>query len=133
MRRSSKLAERTRLDTWVFMVNWQSSVTPRFVDRVTQGNRCTTYSCLGRKKREIGLSTRGCDHCFSLVVIVVLRSCNCWHTYKLSVRRGSTDTSGVHNKHTYIGTKLVMSGNIVRIITKTCSDHKPVAGPRPEP
>ena len=31
MRRTSKLAERTRLETLVFMVKWQSSVTPRFL------------------------------------------------------------------------------------------------------
>ena len=31
MRRSSKLAEHTRLETWVFTVKWQSSVTPKFL------------------------------------------------------------------------------------------------------
>ena len=37
MWRSSKLAERTRLDTWVFMVKWQSSVTPRFLTESDKG------------------------------------------------------------------------------------------------
>ena len=31
MRQSSKLVECSRLETWVFMVRWQSSVTPRFL------------------------------------------------------------------------------------------------------
>ena len=69
MRRSSKFAERTRLETQVFMVKWQSSVTPRFFT-VRQGNRYTTYRYRvweGKTERS-GLSTRGYDHCFRLVV-----------------------------------------------------------------
>ena len=31
MRRSSNLAERIRLETWGFIVKWQSNVTPRFL------------------------------------------------------------------------------------------------------
>ena len=54
MQQSSKLDERTRLETWVFMVKCNT----RVLDSHT-GNRCNSYShCyrvldLGRKKREI--------------------------------------------------------------------------------
>ena len=52
------------------MVKQQSSVTPRF-SVVRHGNRCTTYSHRvwegGRERPR--LSTRGCNHCFGLVVI----------------------------------------------------------------
>ena len=37
MRRSSKLAERTRLETWVFNVKWQSNVTPMFLTEPDKG------------------------------------------------------------------------------------------------
>ena len=37
MRRSSKLAERTRLETWVFTVKWQSNVTPKFLTQSDKG------------------------------------------------------------------------------------------------
>ena len=37
MRLSSKLDERTRLETWVFMVRWRSSVTPRFLTLSEKG------------------------------------------------------------------------------------------------
>ena len=37
MRRSSKLAERTRLETWVLKAKWQSSVTPRFLKESDKG------------------------------------------------------------------------------------------------
>ena len=41
MRRSSTLAERTRLETWVFIVKWQSNVTPRFL---TESDKATDAS-----------------------------------------------------------------------------------------
>ena len=37
MRRSSKLAECTRLEIWVFIVKWQSNVTPRFLTGSDEG------------------------------------------------------------------------------------------------
>ena len=37
MRRRSKLAELTRLETWVFIVKWQSNVTPRFLTESDKG------------------------------------------------------------------------------------------------
>ena len=37
MRRSSKLAERTRLETWVFIVKWQSNLIPRFLTESDKG------------------------------------------------------------------------------------------------
>ena len=37
MRRSLKLAELTKLETWVFMVKWQPSVTPRFLTESDKG------------------------------------------------------------------------------------------------
>ena len=37
MRLGSKLAERTILEIWVFMVKWQSSVTPRFLTESDNG------------------------------------------------------------------------------------------------
>ena len=52
MRRSSKLAERTRLETWVFIVKCNTKV----LDRVRQENRCTTYSYKvweGKRERDL--------------------------------------------------------------------------------
>ena len=67
-----KLAERTRLETWVFMVKWQSSVTPRFLiesDKGTEAQPTAIKSGKEKKRERSRLSTRGYDHCFSLVVI----------------------------------------------------------------
>ena len=51
---SSKLAEHTRLETQVFKVKLQSSVTPRFLTESDKGTDVQpTVKRLGRKKREI--------------------------------------------------------------------------------
>ena len=75
MRRSSKLAERTRLETWVFIVKWQSDETPKFLTKSDKGTnvQLTVIKPGKKKKKKKGerseLSTRGYDHCFSPVLI----------------------------------------------------------------
>ena len=64
-----KLAERTRLETWVFMVKWQSSVTPRFLTESDKGKDSqTTVIKSGKKKREIWT--------FDLRIQSLLQSCH---------------------------------------------------------
>ena len=69
MQWSSKLAEHTRLEMWVFMVKQQSSVTPRLLV-VRHQNRCTTCSHSVWEGGRVSprLSTRRCNHCFGFVV-----------------------------------------------------------------
>ena len=51
-----KLAERTRLETWVFMVKWQSSVTPRFLTESDKGTDAqATVTKSGKEKERSGL------------------------------------------------------------------------------
>ena len=66
-----KLAERTRLETWVFIVKRQSNVTPRFLTESDKGTDAQRTVIKSEEKREsFRLSTRRYDHCFSLVVIL---------------------------------------------------------------
>ena len=58
MRRSSKLAERTRLETMVFMVKWQSSVTPRFLTESDKGTYAQPTVLKSGDEKERGLDFR---------------------------------------------------------------------------
>ena len=70
MRQSSKLAGFTRLETWVFTVKWQSNKTPRILTESDKGTDAQpTVKKSGKENEKSILSTRGYDHCFSLVVI----------------------------------------------------------------
>ena len=52
MRRSSKLAECTRLETWVFTVRWQASVTTRFLTESDKGpDELPTVTESGKEKQ----------------------------------------------------------------------------------
>ena len=53
-----KLAERTRLETWVFMVKWQSSVTPRFLTESDKGTDAQPTVIKSRKEKERDLDFR---------------------------------------------------------------------------
>ena len=55
MRRSSKLGERTRLETWVFIVKWQPNVTSRFLTESDKGTDAqpTVIKSGKEKEREI--------------------------------------------------------------------------------
>ena len=57
-RRSSKLAERTRLETWVFMVKCQSSVTPRFLTESDKGTYAQPTVIESGKENERDLDFR---------------------------------------------------------------------------
>ena len=62
------------METCVFIVKWQSSVTPSFLtesDKRTDELPTVTESGKERQRERErpALSTRGYDHCFSLVVI----------------------------------------------------------------
>ena len=52
MRRSSNLAERTRLETWVFIVKWQSNVTPRFLTESDKGTDAQPTVIKSGKEKE---------------------------------------------------------------------------------
>ena len=75
--RSSKLAEPSSglppswLVTWVFMVKWPSSVTPRFLTESDKGTDAqpTVIKSGKEKERDLHFRSRGYDHLFSLVVI----------------------------------------------------------------
>ena len=70
MWQTSKWAEHTRLETWVFMVKWQSNVAPWFLTESDKGTDAPPTVIVWEGKRErSGVSTREYDHCFSLVVI----------------------------------------------------------------
>ena len=59
------------METWVFIVKWQTNVTSRFLTESDKGTDAQpTVIKSGKEKREKSrLLTRGYDHCFSLVVI----------------------------------------------------------------
>ena len=58
MRRSSKLAERTRLETWVFIVKWQSNVTSRFLTESDKGTDAQPTVIKSWKEKERDLDFR---------------------------------------------------------------------------
>ena len=58
MRRSSKLAEHTRLETQVFKVKLQSSVTPRFLTESDKGTNAQPTVIKSGKEKERGLDFR---------------------------------------------------------------------------
>ena len=58
MRRSSKLAERTRLEKWVIMVKWQSSVAPRFLAESDKGTNAQPTVIKSGKEKERDLDFR---------------------------------------------------------------------------
>ena len=58
MRRSSKLAERTRLETWVFIVKWQPDVTPRFLTESNTGTDAQPTVIKSGKGKERDLDFR---------------------------------------------------------------------------
>ena len=64
---SSKIVKHTRLEMWVFMIRWQSSVT----QGVRHGNRCTVYNrrVWEGRKESLRLSARGYNHCLGLVIV----------------------------------------------------------------
>ena len=55
MRQSSKLAEHTRLETWVFIVKWQSIVTPKFLTESDKGTdaQLTVIKSWKEKERDL--------------------------------------------------------------------------------
>ena len=58
MRRSSKLAERTVLETWVFMVKWQLNVTPRFLTESDKGTDAQPTDIKSGKEKDRDLDFR---------------------------------------------------------------------------
>ena len=58
MRRSSKLAERTGLETWVFIVKWQSNVTPRFLTESDKGTDAQPTVIKSGQEKERNLDFR---------------------------------------------------------------------------
>ena len=58
MRRSSKLAECTRLETWVFIVKWQPDVTPRFLTESNNGTDAQPTVIKSGKEKERDLDFR---------------------------------------------------------------------------
>ena len=58
MRRSSKLAERTRLETWVFIVKWQPNVTSRFLTESDKGTDAQPTVIKSWKEKERDLDFR---------------------------------------------------------------------------
>ena len=58
MRRSSKLAERTRLETWVFIVKSQTNVTPRFLTESNKGTDAQSTVIKSGKEKVIDLDFR---------------------------------------------------------------------------
>ena len=68
MRRSSKLAERTRLETWVFIVKWQPDVTPRFLTESNTGTDAQPTVIKSGKGKERDLDFRPEDTIISSVL-----------------------------------------------------------------
>ena len=58
MRRSSTLAERTRLKTWIFVVKWQSNVTPRFLTESDKGTDAQPTVIKSGKEKERDIDFR---------------------------------------------------------------------------
>ena len=70
MRRSSKLAERARLETWVFRVKGQSSVTPRFLTESDKETNALPTVIKSWKEKEGDLDFRPED----TIIVSVLSS-----------------------------------------------------------
>ena len=70
MRWSSKLAERTRFETWIFKVECQSSVTPRFSRESDKGTDAQPTFIKAGKKKERDLDFRPKD---TIIASVLLR------------------------------------------------------------
>ena len=74
MRRSSKLAEHTRLETWVFIVKWQSNVTPKFLTQSDKGT--DAQSTVVKSGMEKDLDFRPEDTIIASVLSFKLSLCN---------------------------------------------------------
>ena len=59
MRLGSKLAERTILEIWVFMVKWQLNVTPRFLTESYKGTDAQPTVIKSGKEKERDLELEG--------------------------------------------------------------------------
>ena len=68
MRRSSKLAERTKLETWVFIVKWQSDIKPRFLTESDKGTDAQPTDTKSGKENERDLHFLPEDTILSRVV-----------------------------------------------------------------
>ena len=65
---ATKYNERTRLETWVFMVKWQSSVTSRFLAESEKETDALSTDIASRKEKERDLHFLPEDTILSRVV-----------------------------------------------------------------